>query len=279
MTQRKQKEFVYLSQLDRGDKFYKWKLGNFVIAIVPLLVSALFKSGWGLIFSIVFLVTTLVLTFEVYPEEHLMNYLKVRVIYMFKRKVDVNQQVYSQNRLMQISNQIKFGKIYEHHITLSKGGYAVLFEYQQLNPDLMSDYEIEIATKQKAAFLSNFPKLKEMVVELSQSYDDVIAYNKELLKTAPPHLHTWIEKRIAYIERSSRSNKEDEKTTILYLENKDDDINQFIRDVERLGIENNVSLHILQGDKLKRVIASIIADVRYNDIYPENTAQALEMED
>lgn len=87
------------------------------------------------------------------------------------------------------------------------------------------------------------------------------------------------EKRIAYIERSSRSNKEDEKTTILYLENKDDDINQFIRDVERLGIENNVSLHILQGDKLRRVIASIISDVRYNDIYPENTAQALEMED
>ncbi|MDE8227197.1 hypothetical protein PT129_02885 [Erysipelothrix rhusiopathiae] len=276
--QKKEKEFVYLAQLDKGDKFYKWKLGNFVIAIIPLLISALFKSGWGLIFSIVFLVTTLVLTFEVYPEEHLMNYLKVRVIYMFKRKVDINQQVYSQNRLMQISNQIKFGEIYEHHITLSRGGYAVLFEYQQLNPELMSDYEIEIATKQKAAFISNFLKLKEMVVELSQSYDDVIEYNKELLKTAPPHLHTWIEKRIDYIERSSRSNKEDEKTTILYLENKDDDIEQFIRDVERLGVENNVSIQILQGDKLKRVIASIIADVRYNNIYPENTVQALEME-
>lgn len=276
--QKKEKEFVYLAQLDKGDKFYKWKLGNFVIAITPLLISALFKSGWGLIFSIVFLVTTLVLTFEVYPEEHLMNYLKVRVIYMFKRKVDINQQVYSQNRLMQISNQIKFGKIYEHHITLGRGGYAVLFEYQQLNPELMSDHEIEIATKQKAAFISNFLKLKEMVVELSQSYDDVIEYNKELLKTAPPHLHTWIEKRIDYIERSSRSNKEDEKTTILYLENKDDDIEQFIRDVERLGVENNVSIQILQGDKLKRVIASIIADVRYNNIYPENTVQALEME-
>lgn len=278
MTEKKEKEFVYLSQLDRGDKFYKWKLGNFVIAIVPLLVSAMFKSGWGLVFSVVFLITTLVLTFEVYPEEHLMNYLKVRVIYMFKRKVDVNQQTYSKNRLMQISNQIKFEKINDNHITLNKG-YAVLFEYQQLNPELMSDYEIEIATKQKASFVSNFPNLKEMVVELSQSFDDVIEYNKELLKTAPPHLQSWIEKRIEYIERSSRNNKEDEKTTLLYIENKDDEIEQFIRDVERLGTENNVSINILQGDKLKRVIASIIADVRYNDIYPENTAQALGMED
>ncbi len=274
MTTKQDKEFVYLPQLDRGDKFYKWKLWNFVIAIVPLIASAFFKSGIGLVVSIIFLITVLVLTWEVYPEEHLLNYLKVRVLFLFKRKVDVNQQTYSKNRLLQISNQIKYGTIEDNHITLNKG-CGVFFEYQQLNPELMSKDEIARATQQKASFVSNFTDFKELVVELSQSFDDVLEYNRELLKTAPPHLKDWVRKRIEYIERSSRNTKEDEKTSILYLET-DDDVQQFIRDVERLGRENNVGIGILQGNKLKRVMASLIADVKYNELYPQDTMEALE---
>ena len=266
-------EHIYLEQLDKTEKFYKWKVTSFVMAIVPLGISSLLQSTVLIIISIVFGGLVLLLTFEPSPEVHMLNWFKFRGEFLMKQRVETNNQSYSMNRLEELTKLLGFDEIKHNHITKKKAK-GIFLELPQCNDELMTIQQIDQLMNYYATLLSNLDYYKILTVEISQNYDNQINHNEDL-EASNDILAEMIKKRKDYLVRLQNEEEQDEKVTVLYLETLDDSLPLFMSNIVSLAHNNNINLKVVEGDKLVQILSSIISNRKSSEVLPLSTEEYL----